>query len=131
MTEGVPRSHFLMSGRRTCGFMCRVFRPGLLNVKVLPKVSAGSTTIVETVPMILTALQECGREHGVSSNASNDEHGQDCRPSLHPDPRGFGGQNVEEHEDQGSVPKYVFDSDQTVRAMRSWGEYRCPGNILH
>ena len=96
-----------------------------------------STAAVEAMLMIPIALQEWGYEHGVPSDTPNEQPGRNC-PSLHPGPRMLEGQNVDEHEDHGmvterpsgAVPDYIFNSDDTVRSMRSWGEYRWPGNIL-
>ena len=90
------------------------------------------------MPMIMIALQECGYEDGVPPDTPNEQLRQGF-PSLHPDPRGFEGQNMEEHEDQGpAVPRFVFDSDQfgedpqhSTRFMSSWGECRCPEKTLY
>ena len=85
--------------------------------------------------MIPIALQEWGYEHGVPSDTPNEQLDQG-RPSLHPDPRGFGGQSLDEYEDQGAaVPKFIFDSDRfgedrSTRFMKSWGGCRRPRNIL-
>ena len=85
--------------------------------------------------MIPIALQERCYERDVSSDTPNEQPGNNC-PSLHPGPRWMDGQNAEEYEDQGTVPKYIFNSDifnsdDTVRAMRSWGECRWPDSILY
>ena len=93
--------------------------------------------LLKPMPMIPIVLQKWGYEPGVPLDTPNEQIGQAC-PGLHPDPRGLEGQNAEEHEDQGPwVPKFTFDSDQLdedaqhrPRFMSSWGEYRCPDNIL-
>ena len=87
--------------------------------------------------MIPIALQEWGYEHGVPSDTPNEQLSQGC-PRLHPDPRGLEGQNAEEYEDQEpAAPRFIFDIDQfnedaqhRTRFMPSWGECRCPDNIL-
>ena len=46
-TEGLPGSHLLTGEMGMGGSMCRVPRPGLLNMRTVPKVSVYSATVVK------------------------------------------------------------------------------------
>jgi len=69
--------------------------------------------------IIPIALQERGREHGVPSDTSNEQPGQNAT-SLCSDAGRSEGRDVTEYEDQGSpaeqppavVPEHTFDGDQ-------------------